>query len=115
MVDAKIASALKKVILNSHFRKKVSVEEQKDRFLRGRQIAFMIYEYFQVTSTHEAILDYSDLFGIALQGDDIQNSDLRWDEVSVSISHVPNDGILECLYKMRTRESDQLTTVLARK
>ena len=50
MLDAKIASALNKIIQNSHFKKKVSLEEQKaqkeDRFLRGRQIAFMIYDYF---------------------------------------------------------------------
>ena len=42
MLDAKIASALlNKIIQNSHFEKKVSLEEQKaqkeDRFLRGRQ------------------------------------------------------------------------------
>ena len=41
--------ALNKIIQNSHFKKKVSLEEKKaqkeDRFLRGRQIAFMIYDY----------------------------------------------------------------------
>ena len=35
------------------FKKKVSLEEQKapkeDRFLRERQIAFIIYDYFRVT------------------------------------------------------------------
>ena len=39
MVDAKIASALKKIIMNSYFKKKVSLEEQnaqmEDRFLSG--------------------------------------------------------------------------------
>ena len=51
MLDAKIASALNKIILNSHFKKKVSLDEQKaqreDRFLRGRQIAFMIFTTFE--------------------------------------------------------------------
>ena len=41
MLDAKIASDLKKIIQNSQFKKKVSLEEQKaqkeDRFLRGRK------------------------------------------------------------------------------
>ena len=50
MLDAKIASALNKIIQNSQFKKKVSLEEQKaqkeDQFLRGRQIAFMIYDNF---------------------------------------------------------------------
>ena len=43
VLDARIASALHKIIHNSHFKTRISLEEQKaqkqDRFLRGRQIA----------------------------------------------------------------------------
>ena len=64
MLDAEIASPLNKIIQNSQFKKKVSLEEQKaqkeDRFLRGRQIAFMICDYFRVTGAHDAELDYAD-------------------------------------------------------
>ena len=53
VLDARIASALNKIIHNSHFKRRISLEEQKapkeDRFLRGRQIAYLIYEYFRVT------------------------------------------------------------------
>ena len=63
LLDARIASSLNKIIQNSHFKKKVSLEEQKtqkeDRFLRGGQIANMIYDYFQVTGTHDTVLDYA--------------------------------------------------------
>ena len=56
VLDARIASALNKIIHNSHFKRKISLEEQKaqqeDRFLRGRQIAYLIYEQFRVTGTH---------------------------------------------------------------
>ena len=65
MLDASIASALNKIVQNSHF-KKVSLEEQKaqkeDRFLRGRQIAYMFSDYFRVTGPHDTVLDYTDLF-----------------------------------------------------
>ena len=48
VLDARIASALNKIIHNSHFTRRISLEEQKaqkqDRFLRGRQIAYLIYE-----------------------------------------------------------------------
>ena len=51
VLDAKIASALNRIIHNSHFKRRISLEEQKaqkeDRFIRGRQIAYLIYEYFQ--------------------------------------------------------------------
>ena len=50
VLDAGIVSALNKIIHNSHFKRKISLEEQKaqkeDRFLRGRQIAYLIYEQF---------------------------------------------------------------------
>ena len=50
VLDARIASALNKIIHNSHFERRISLEEQKaqkqDPFLRGRQIAYLIYEYF---------------------------------------------------------------------
>ena len=53
------------------------MEEQKsqvqDRFLRGRQIAYMIYEHFQAIGAHEAALVLTDLFTVSSQGDDIQD------------------------------------------
>ena len=54
--DARIASALNKIIHNSYFNRKISLKEQKaqkeDRFLRGRQIASLIYEQFRVIGSH---------------------------------------------------------------
>ena len=116
MLDAKIASALNKIIQNSQFKKKVSLEEQKaqkeDRSLRGRQIAFMIYDYFRVTGAHNTVLDYADLFSVTLHDENIQEFDTRWDEVLLSMSKIPSDDILESLLKLRIRESAQLKTVL---
>ena len=85
MLDAKIASALNKIIQNSRFEKKVSLEEQtaqeEDRLLRGRQIAFMIYDYFRVTGAHDTVLDYADFFSVNLHDDNVQDFETRWDEV----------------------------------
>ena len=47
----------------------------EDRFLRGRQVAFMICEYFRVTGAHGAVRDYSVLFRITSHGDGIQYFD----------------------------------------
>ena len=116
MLDEKIASALNKIIQNSQFKKKVSLEEQKAqievRFLRGRQIAFMIFDSFRVDGGHDSVLDIVDLFTISLRGDNVQEFDTRWDEVLLSMTNKPSDEILESLYKLRIRESDQLKTVL---
>ena len=73
-------------------------------------MAVVICEYFRVTGAHEVVLYYSDLFRIALRGDDVQGFDTRWDEVLLSIQQVPSDDILERLCRMRMRGSDQLKT-----
>ena len=96
--------------------KRVHLEEKAqkdDRFLRCRQIAYMIYEHLGVTGTHEAFLDFSDLSNLSLRGDDVRGFDTRWDEILLSVRQVPSDEILESLCKMWVRESDQLKTVLA--
>ena len=74
--DARIASALNKIIHNSQFKRRISLEDQmaqkEDCFLRGRQIAYLIYEQFRVTGTDSSVENYTDLFTFALRNDDIQ-------------------------------------------
>ena len=97
--DAKIASALNRIIQNTRFKKKVSLEEIKahkeDRFFRGRQIAYMIYEYFRVTGANDSVENYNDLFTVVLRNDDIQEFESKWDEVLLSMTQIPCDDILE--------------------
>ena len=85
VLDAKIASALNRIIHNTLFKRKVSLEEQKaqkeDRFLRGRQIAYVIYGYFWVTGANDSVDNYADLFTISLRNDDIQEFDSKWDGI----------------------------------
>ena len=52
---------------------------------------------------------YSPLF---LWNDNVQESDLRWDEILLSMEPFSPDDILESLYKLRMRESEKLKTVL---
>ena len=116
VLDARIASALNKIIHDSHFKRRISLEEQKaqeqDRFLRGRQIAYLIYEYFRVTGANDSVENYADLFTVSLRNDDIQEFDSKWDGILLSVTKIPHDDILEGLYKLRIRESEKLKTVL---
>ena len=116
VLDARIASALNRIIHNSHFKRRISLEEQKaqkqDRFLRGRQIAYLLYEYFRVTGANDSVENYADLFTIGLRNDDIQEFDSKWDGILLSMTKSPPDDILEGLYKLRVGESEKLKTVL---
>ena len=104
-LDAKIASALNRIIHNTRFKRKVSFEEQKahkeDRFLRGRQIAYLIYEYFRVIGANDSVDNYADLFTIALRNDDFQEFDSKSDEILLSMTKIPSDDILEGLYQIK--------------
>ena len=68
VLDSRIASALNRIIHNSHFKRRTSLEEHKaqkqERFLRGRQIAYLISEYFRVTGANDSVENYAVLFTI---------------------------------------------------
>ena len=117
VLDVRIASALNRITHNSHFKRRVSLEEEKaqkeDRFLRGRQIAYLIYECFRVTGANDSVENDADLFTIALRNDDVQEFDSKWDGILLFMTKIPPDDILEGLYKLRIRESEKLKTVLA--
>ena len=93
VLDARISSALYKIIHNSKFKKRISLEEQEaqkeDRFLRGRQIAYLIHDQFRVTGTHDSVENYTDLFTIVLRNDDIQEFDSKWDGILLSMTKNP--------------------------
>ena len=86
MLDAKIASALQKILTSVHFRRRVSVEEKRaqkdDRFSRKTQIVCISYEYFRATGVHEAVQGLSD----------VQDSDTRWDQALLGASEKKNHG-----------------------
>ena len=108
-------------------------------FFRGRQIAYLIYEYFWVTGAYDSAENYADLFTSVLENDNIQEFDTKWDEILLSMTQIPSirlrnddiqefdskwdgillsmrkippDDILEGLYKVRILESEKLLTVL---
>ena len=115
VLDARIASALNKIIHNSQLKKENQsggTTQKEDRFLRGRQIVYLIYEQFRVTGTHDSVENYIDLFTISLRNDDIQEFDSKWDGILLSVTKIPPDDILDGLYKLRIRESGKLKTVL---
>ena len=74
------------------FKKSVNLEEQKaqkeDRFLRERQIAFMIYDFFEF---HDTVSGCAVLFSATLRDDNMQEFGAKWDEVLLSMSKIPSD------------------------
>ena len=106
VLDARIASALNKIIHSSHFKRRLSLEEQKDQKEEPfpswrRQMAYLIYEYFRVTGANDSVENYADLFPIVLRNDDIQEFDSKWDGISLSMTKIPPDDILERIVQIK--------------
>ena len=77
VLDAKIASALNRIIQIFRFKKKVSPEKMKAQkencFLRERQIAYLIDEYFWVTGANDSVENYALFFEMTIFRNSIQN------------------------------------------
>ena len=105
VLDAKFALALHRIFHCSHFKRRIGLEEEKahqqDRFFRGSQIAYLIYDYFRVTGIHDSVENFADLFTIVFQNDDIQEFDSKWDGILFSMTKIPLDDHLEGLYILR--------------
>ena len=67
---------------------------KEDCFLRGRQIAYLIDEYFRVTGASDSVENYADLFTVVLRNDDIQEFDSKCDEILKSMTQIPSDAII---------------------
>ena len=116
VLDARIASALNKIIHNSQFKKENQSGGTKGPeagpFPSRQTDCLLDLRYFRVTGIHDSVENYADLFTISLRNDDIQEFDSKWDGILLSMTKIPPDEILEGLYKLRIRESEKLKTVL---
>ena len=70
-LDAKLSKALNDII-QGEFKKKVQVKETEQSkegiMLTGRQITWVLYEYFQVSWTNGATLDWGELLLVLIEG-----------------------------------------------
>ena len=78
--------------------------QKEDRFLRGRQIAYLIYEQFRVTGTDEFCRKTTPTCSLLFFEMTIfRNSIQSGTEILLSMTKIPPDDILEGLYKLRIR------------
>ena len=120
VLDAKITSALNKIIHNSQFKRRVSLEEQKAQKRPKKKRPFPSWKTDRLPDLRVLLghcsqcpsVDYADLFSIVLRNGDIQEFDSKWDGILLSMTKIPSDDILESLYKLRVRESEKLKAVL---
>ena len=104
VLDARIASALNKIIHNSH--KKIQsggtkgpeagpVPSVEDRLLTWST------NTSGSLGANDSVENYTDLFTVGLRNDNVQEFDSKWDGILLSLAKIPPDDILEGLLKFR--------------
>ena len=116
-LDAKLASALTKV-LSGELGRKVSQATEKeakmDRPIAGRQILFMIYHHYKTNEEAGALYDLADLMAVKWQGDGNLESFLHtWDSVLLGMREEPPEHYLEILFHTQVRNSAVLREEIA--
>ena len=117
MLDAMIASALKKLLTHGHFRKWVSVEEQRaqkyDRF--SRRATNCIYDLWALSGHGSLRSRTRSIRSIRYTfiDKDVQDFDTRWHRALSAASEIPTEMILVGWRKSQLQDSVQLQTVLA--
>ena len=107
-LDAKLLSALTN-ILTGDFARKVDTYKETEatnhRYVRGRQVLFMMHEHFSTNIKHGATYSLQDLFSVKLKGDNLRGFISNWDQVMAGIPKVPEISILETLFFNQVKNS----------
>ena len=94
ILNSRIASGLKKII-NGDFKRRVFIQQtaarKKKRYLTGRKIAWMIYEYFKVSDTD---CFFNEILKVELTNDSVHSFNTRWDETITAMKKQPDEEIL---------------------
>ena len=115
-LDAKLSRELDKII-QGDFKKRVQVKEteysKKGEMLTGRQITWMLYENFRLYDTDGALLEWDAIMNVDLKGDNLVQFVSDWESVLLNISGIPDEKILESLFRKQLHRSEQLKNAMA--
>ena len=116
LLDARIASALNKIIQNAPAQEKGqsggNESSQRRPFpLRKPNNELPIFPGHW-GKDNDSVENYADQFTVVLRNDDIQEFDSKWGEILLSMTQISSDDTLESLCELRVRESGELKAVL---
>ena len=113
-LDTKVAAGLMK-IMHGDFKKKVTMRDEQyqvihKQMLTGRQIAFLLFQHFQINDMESPMLETADLLAVELTCDDLRAFDAEWDNTILGMKEVPDEKYLENLYRKQVKKSKQFET-----
>ena len=80
---------------------KTSQRQTKELNITGRQVLFMIYQFFAINEKDKSMTDTARLHKVSLQNGDIQQFVFKWDETLSLMSKRPDDDDLMNLFVLQ--------------
>ena len=76
--------------------------------ITGRQITWMLYDYFKVSTNDGVLLDWEAILQVNLKGDNLSQFLTDWETTLLNIQEPPTDSMLEGLLRNQLEKSEQL-------
>jgi len=110
-LDTKVAAGLMNII-HGDFKKRVTMRDEQylvvhKQMLTGRQLAFLMFQHFQINEMEHTMLEFTDLLALELKGDNLRAFDTEWDNTLLGMQEVPDEKYLENLYRKQVKKSRQ--------
>lgn len=116
-LDAKLADAFGR-ILHGELGRQIQIMEDKvakttKQMLKGRQIAWIVFERFKLNEEHGYVLDFEDLFNLELKNNNTRAFLNDWEQVYIGLKEIPPESVLESLFRRQVEKTDDLKELLA--
>mgnify|MGYP003329461154 CR=1 FL=1 len=105
------------LIMASIIEKEVGVLEEKaalqKTMLRGRQVAWYIFDKYRISAEQGHVYDFEDILHVSLNGNNLRGFINDWEMALSGMSSIPDESVLEALFKTQLLRADNLKEVLA--
>ena len=75
-------------VMHGYFKKRITMRDEQHqvlhkKMLTGRQIAFLMFQHFQIADLDNSMLEFSDLLVLELKGDNLRALGTAWDDTLI--------------------------------
>ena len=116
-LNAKIGTGLSEIFLpNYRFNMQINMIETKmeltNEMMTGRAMARAMHDWFKLDEVDGAMLDFSDLLKVKLQGDDLEKFINSWEMTLAGTKEIPLDEYMEGLVRDQLTNSSRFNKTL---
>ena len=115
-LDAKL-STTSDSLLQGELKRRVQIKEtelsKKGMPITGRQITWMPYDFFKVSTNDGTLLDWEEILQVHLKGDNLSQFLSVWETTLLSIQEPPTDSMLEGVLRNQLEKSEQLKNAMS--